>query len=65
MTGFSLNISLRRWTLTAKNKHIYSYQLVLSSLKQKMQVPKNQGVAYATVFDHQDYQLDKCCKMKL
>lgn len=65
MTGFSLNISLR-WTLTAKNKHIYSYQLVLSSLKQKMQMTKCQGVvAYATVFDHQDYQLDKCCKTKL
>lgn len=47
MTGFSLNISLR-WTLTAKNKHIYSYQLVLSSLKQKMQMTKCQGVvAYA------------------
>lgn len=34
MTGFSVNISLRRWTLSTKNKHVYSYQLVLSSLSQ-------------------------------
>jgi len=60
--GFSVSISLRPWTLSSKNKHFYPYYPVCFpvSLKQKKQVPKSQGVTYATAFDHQDDQLDKC-----
>lgn len=50
---FSVNSSLRTWTLSIKNKQFYSYHVVFFpvSLKHKKQLPKSWG----TAFDHQDY----------
>ena len=52
--------------LTTKNKHLYPHQLSTSQTPSLDKVgTQKQGVTYATVFHHQDYQLDKCGKINL